>query len=268
MLGLNLTILLLVSTPALTQSPAMSVERLQSEAERGDALAQFKLGTMYLEGQGIQQDYAEALKWIEKAAEQNYIEPVLTSSISIKPTGEYEVVFISAHSGGDDVIRLSICYLVKLRWLLEREPPVLTDVFELLLDEALQVWPTATPTSLLDSVPNLQELNVATAPGEWAVPGGETFTIRLVAPEQFEWFYFVRNDLPMPGLAANLPWHVFLLLNSVHAILDKAERTILQTTLRRLSVETFNGPLDESINGLVNLYLKANRILQQARGQL
>ena len=39
-------------------------------AEQGDADAQFYLGVMYENGQGVPQNYAEALKWHQLAAEQ------------------------------------------------------------------------------------------------------------------------------------------------------------------------------------------------------
>ena len=41
-------------------------------AEQGDAVAQGKLGVMYREGQGVPQDYEEALRWYKLAAEQGY----------------------------------------------------------------------------------------------------------------------------------------------------------------------------------------------------
>ena len=39
-------------------------------AEQGDADAQFNLGVMYDEGEGVPQDYKEAFKWYRLAAEQ------------------------------------------------------------------------------------------------------------------------------------------------------------------------------------------------------
>jgi hypothetical protein len=39
-------------------------------ADKGDASAQYSLGTMYEAGQGVPQDYGEAAKWYRKAAEQ------------------------------------------------------------------------------------------------------------------------------------------------------------------------------------------------------
>jgi TPR repeat protein len=43
---------------------------LQHEAEQGDADAQFKLGNMYQNGQGVLKDFSKAFKWYQKAAEQ------------------------------------------------------------------------------------------------------------------------------------------------------------------------------------------------------
>jgi TPR repeat protein len=43
---------------------------IKPRAEEGDAAAQFFLGFMYDEGQGVPQDYAEAAKWYRRAAIQ------------------------------------------------------------------------------------------------------------------------------------------------------------------------------------------------------
>ncbi len=43
-------------------------------AEQGDVNAQYLLGFMYDNGQGVSQDYAEAAKWYRKAAEQGNAE--------------------------------------------------------------------------------------------------------------------------------------------------------------------------------------------------
>ena len=44
--------------------------RYREEAERGDALSQYKLGCCYHHGDGVEKDYVEAVKWYRKAAEQ------------------------------------------------------------------------------------------------------------------------------------------------------------------------------------------------------
>ena len=43
---------------------------LKHAAEGGDAFAQFNLGLMYANGQGVPQDYKTAFKWYSRAAEQ------------------------------------------------------------------------------------------------------------------------------------------------------------------------------------------------------
>ena len=49
---------------------ASDVARMRTAAEQGDATAQYNLGRAYFAGQGIQRDYAEALKWFRRAADQ------------------------------------------------------------------------------------------------------------------------------------------------------------------------------------------------------
>ncbi len=39
-------------------------------AERGNSAAQFRIGMIYLQGNGVAQDYSEAAKWFREAAEQ------------------------------------------------------------------------------------------------------------------------------------------------------------------------------------------------------
>ena len=41
-------------------------------AQRGSTLAQYNLGRMYFNGQGVDQDYTEAHKWFSLAAVQDY----------------------------------------------------------------------------------------------------------------------------------------------------------------------------------------------------
>ena len=43
-------------------------------ADDGVAAAQFNLGLMYLDGHGVPQDPAEAVKWFKRAADQDYTE--------------------------------------------------------------------------------------------------------------------------------------------------------------------------------------------------
>ena len=51
--------------------PAEAVKEYREAAEEGDAEAQSNLGVMYVKGQGVAQDDAEAVRWFRKAAEQD-----------------------------------------------------------------------------------------------------------------------------------------------------------------------------------------------------
>ncbi len=66
---------LLLSFVLLTAS-MMCFAQIDSEllkkAKRGDASAQYSVGACYRDGDGVQQDYAEAFKWFEKAAKKGH----------------------------------------------------------------------------------------------------------------------------------------------------------------------------------------------------
>ena len=57
-------------TPPSSNSVAFA--QTKARAEKGEAAAQSELGSMYDFGQGVTQDYAEAVKWLGKAAEQGH----------------------------------------------------------------------------------------------------------------------------------------------------------------------------------------------------
>lgn len=49
-----------------------ATEILQKSAQQGDKEAQFQLGVMYENGQGVLKDPAKAVSWYQKAAAQNH----------------------------------------------------------------------------------------------------------------------------------------------------------------------------------------------------
>jgi len=53
---------------------ASAAKMCRKEAEQGVPLAQYTLGLLYLEGKGVPQDKAEAIKWFRKAAKQGHAE--------------------------------------------------------------------------------------------------------------------------------------------------------------------------------------------------
>ena len=56
----------------------------RAAAERGDAEAQYELGMCYARGDGVNKDFAEAVKWWRKAAQQG----VQDAKIRLNDLGE------------------------------------------------------------------------------------------------------------------------------------------------------------------------------------
>jgi TPR repeat protein len=56
------------STSGQAEAPAS----IRAAAEAGEAKAQVTLGMMYAKGDGVQQDYVEAVKWFRRAAGRGY----------------------------------------------------------------------------------------------------------------------------------------------------------------------------------------------------
>ncbi len=69
---LIIALALLVGTTSLAWADEAAAVR--ALAEQGDANAQFVLGTMYRDGQGVAQNYAEALRWWGNAAELGVVD--------------------------------------------------------------------------------------------------------------------------------------------------------------------------------------------------
>jgi hypothetical protein len=57
---------------APTAQPA-TLDELLKFAGQGDPVAQFALGARYAQGDGVKQDYAEAVRWFKKAADQGHV---------------------------------------------------------------------------------------------------------------------------------------------------------------------------------------------------
>src|SRR5436305_14393133 len=57
--------------PAFDQLPkrARNLSQLLTKANAGDPKAQFEAGIIYALGVGVEQDYAEAVRWYQKAAD-------------------------------------------------------------------------------------------------------------------------------------------------------------------------------------------------------
>jgi TPR repeat protein len=61
------------ATDSKPQIPATLIARWQQEAAQGNADAQFLLGNAYYTGNGVDQDYTQAIDWWKKAAAQGNV---------------------------------------------------------------------------------------------------------------------------------------------------------------------------------------------------
>ena len=79
MRGFSIAMLLILaglSLPVAAQLMDLVNDRM-ARAERGDAEAQFELGIMYENGEGLPEDHSEAANWYRKAAEQGHAQAQL-----------------------------------------------------------------------------------------------------------------------------------------------------------------------------------------------
>ena len=69
------------ATAQQTKELRKEFQRVKAKAEKGDASAQFDLGVMYANGDGIAKDKTEAVKWYRKAADQGH--PTAQSNLGV-----------------------------------------------------------------------------------------------------------------------------------------------------------------------------------------
>lgn len=69
----------------------------QPRAEKGDAEAQYGLGYMYRQGQGVPKDSKEAGKWYGKAAEQGYVKAQVKLGLMYAKGDGFPQSYIQAH---------------------------------------------------------------------------------------------------------------------------------------------------------------------------
>lgn len=86
-----LVLAMMMATPVANGD---GVADLVAKAEKGEAVAQLELGGIYLKGEGVPKDVAEAVKWLSKAAEQG--------------NGEAQMKLGGIYIGGRGVLKNSV----------------------------------------------------------------------------------------------------------------------------------------------------------------
>ncbi|WP_298052146.1 tetratricopeptide repeat protein [uncultured Paenalcaligenes sp.] len=72
LLGIMCALTLGLAQPVLAQSAEF--QQLKAEAMKGDSDSQLELGVMYEQGDGVEQSYAKAKEFFERAAQQDHPE--------------------------------------------------------------------------------------------------------------------------------------------------------------------------------------------------
>ena len=70
---ISIVCLILFSAQAQT-ADEIKAEAIKAAAEAGHAFSQANLGVMYINGNGVPQDYKLAVKWYMKSAEQGHVQ--------------------------------------------------------------------------------------------------------------------------------------------------------------------------------------------------
>jgi hypothetical protein len=125
---------------------------------------------------------------------------------------------------------MCLSYATKMGWLTNVETAVQPVFDALATDVACLDDDSILVTDLLSLLPAAQQITEGVAEGQRAVPRGEEFRLDYhYAPlpsltgsnMPVGW---VSTWLPEPGLAPNIPWSVFVLLNAVWPTLPKPLR--------------------------------------------
>ena len=75
--AITAALLLSLSMMAFAQPSPEEIAEARAAADKGEAWAQYNLGNMYANGEGVPEDDATAVKWYTKSAEQGYADAQL-----------------------------------------------------------------------------------------------------------------------------------------------------------------------------------------------
>lgn len=115
------SVVLLMATPLLADesSHLSHLEALTQDAENGNAEAQFTLGNLYLDGEGVAQDNFAALRWFTLAAESDNANAQYNIAVMylkgigvIKDPAQAVTWFVRAAENGDATSQYTLAVLL------------------------------------------------------------------------------------------------------------------------------------------------------------
>jgi hypothetical protein len=200
----------------------------------------------------------------EKSPTNVFQNAVLRAKVVISPSGQSLVTIQPMNATSEQLLRLAVCYAAALGWDLGDEPNNMDSIYETILGEVVTNWPE-TPTRFLDSIPNVSIVrNDPEFKNKWAVEGGEEFEVNLI--ESTNQPPFVMEYVPgMPGrgpagLAINLCWHYFLLLEEILIQLEADDIALLGDALTKVFLLLQRDDCDKTtVEGKTTLMNTANQ---------
>jgi hypothetical protein len=179
-----------------------------------------------------------------------------TATITISSPGNSMVTFVPEAVSGQELVRMALAYVSKLRWVLihqGEETQGLQESFRDLTEKVLDSW-FWHQGPVEDGAPPAAEIMRI---GPQAVAeGGERFVVRyfrMARPNGMD-RSFASHDLPRPVTAANLVWHYVLLLGAIEQRLTTEERAVAGKAFRTWWNQVFKDSTpDGSPSGLMKL---------------
>lgn len=176
----------------------------------------------------------------------------VVADIHVPEHGRPTISISPGRANPDDLSLTALCYLSKIRWLLDTEPQVVMDTFKEMCGEAVDfMLEPARGQDLIGRMPTADAFR-SYSDDPKAVSGGESYRVRFYrtrykALRNKAW---VINSLPRPSLALNPPWSSIVLLNGAHALLADRDRRRLRAALAAWFDVAFG---DETFRGLKGL---------------
>jgi len=163
----------------------------------------------------------------------------LTAVVDIYPSGKSHVEFIPSSNLEDQkLMKLALLYAAKIRYVQSEDHPEVVEMYEGLIDEVIAASELSDKGAFLERLSDATALVQTQDEAPAATKTGERFTIRLVEGRSTD---YIQNDLPLRGLAANLPISVLLLAHAVAVRLSEHNVFVFERAFLSLQTAMFDG---------------------------
>jgi hypothetical protein len=159
--------------------------------------------------------------------------------VDIYPSGKSNVEFIPDSNVEDTkLIKTALLYAAKVRYVQSEENPQIVEAYEMLMGAVVAPSELSESNDFIERLSEIAEAIQSQDAGPGATKTGERFTVRLLEGRRTD---FVHTDLPVRGLAINIPVSVVLLARAVARRIDKGNVKIFERAFANLNRKMFDG---------------------------